>query len=194
MSEFPITTTLISDDLAMGWQTALDLQISMSPISDSAEIVRTWNAKAINLAAEEFRLFRVEISSSMDMRPPALSGMWPGATFTMVPPSELSDVIMTGGSSRTLIRTPYEGSVRCLTRNFEDVPFSVDGRVVTLEGPALEPVRVYFRPILHLFVVDPWQTTSAERRAEVSWSLITEEQGETSDVVPCLASRMEHAF
>lgn len=177
MSEFPITTSLISDDLAMGWQTALDLQVSISPISDASQIVRTWNGKALNLAAEEFQLFRVDISSSMDMRPPALSKMWPGATFTMVPPAELSDVIGNGGTSRTLIRDPYEGSVRCLTRNFEDVDFSVNGRVVTLDTAATEPVRIYFRPILHLFVVEPWSVSTAERRAEVSWNLVTEEQG-----------------
>jgi hypothetical protein len=177
MTDFPIMTTLISADLAMGYQTALGLTVDISPIEESANIVRSWNGRARNLSAPEFQLFSCTISSSEDIRPPALSNMWPGATFTLVPPAELSDVIQQGASSRTLIRNPHPGSVRCLTKNFVAVPFSVSGRVVTLSSAATESVRIYYRPILKLFVVEPWQTSTHELKAEVSWSLTAEEEG-----------------
>lgn len=178
MSEFEITTTLISADLAIGWQTALGLTVELSPIEESAHIVRSWNGRARNLAAPEFQLFACTISSSEDMRPPALSRMWPGATFSIVPPAELSDVIQPGATSRTLIRPAYSGSVRCVTRTYEPVPFSLTGdRIVALTAPATEPVRIYFRPILNLFVTEPWSTSTHEQNAEVSWSLTAEEEG-----------------
>lgn len=177
MTDFPITTALISADLAIGWQTALGLTVEISPIEESASIVRSWNGRARNLAAPEFQLFSCTISSSEDMRPPALSSMWPGATFTLVPPAELSDVIQQGATSRTLIRNPHPGSVRCLTKNFESVPFSVSGRVVSLSAAATQPVRIYYRPVLKLFVTEPWQVSTHEQDAEVSWSLTAEEEG-----------------
>jgi len=178
MTEYPITTTLISADLAIGWQTALGLSVEMSPIEESAHIVRSWNGRARNLAADEFKLLACTISSSEDMRPPALSRMWPGSTFTMVPPSELSDVIQPGATSRTLIRPVYAGSVRCVTRTFSPVPFTLIGdRIVSLSAPATEPVRIYYRPILNLFVTEPWSISTHEQNAEVSWSLTAEEEG-----------------
>jgi len=177
MSEFQITTTLISDNLAIGWQTALGLTIELAPIDESAHIVRSWNGRARNLAAPEFQLFACTISSSDDMRPPALSDMWPGKTFTMVPPAELSDVIQPGASSRTLIRTPHPGSVRCLTRNFADVAFTVAGKTVTLASPATEPVRIFYRPVLKLFITEPWTSSTHEQNAQVSWTLVAEEEG-----------------
>lgn len=177
MTDFPITTALISADLAIGWQTALGLTTELSPIEESASIVRSWNGRARNLAAPEFQLFSCTISSSEDMRPPALSSMWPGATFTLVPPSELSDVIQQGATSRTLIRNPHPGSVRCLTKNFVAMPFTVSGRVLTLSTAATEPVRIFYRPILKLFVTEPWTISTHEQNADVSWSLTAEEEG-----------------
>ncbi|MDH0123308.1 hypothetical protein ABE562_04920 [Brucella intermedia] len=178
MTDYPITTALISTDLAIGWQTALGLTVELTPIEESAHIIRSWNGRARNLAADEFKLLACTISSSEDMRPPAISRMWPGATFTMVPPAELSDVIQPGATSRTLIRPAYPGTVRCVTRTYEPVPFTLIGdRIVSLTAPATEPVRVYFRPILNLFVTEPWSTSTHEQNAEVSWSLTAEEEG-----------------
>lgn len=175
---YETTTSLISDDLAIGWQTALGLTVELSPIDESAHIVRSWNGRARNLAADEFKLFSCTISSSEDMRPPALSGMFPGAIFTMVPPAELSDAIQIGATSRTLIRKPHPASIRCLTKDFKSVPFSLIGsQQVRLNSPATEIVRVYYRPILKLFVTEPWLSTTHEQNAEVSWTLTAEEEG-----------------
>ncbi|SPL65062.1 hypothetical protein [Ochrobactrum soli] len=186
MAAFPITTTLISDDLAIGWQTALGLTVDFSPIEDSAQIVRSWNGQARNLAAEEFKLFQCTISSSDDMRPPALSHMWPGSTFTIIPPCEFSDAIQPGAQSRTLIRYPYKvdetgyTSIRCLTKNFEPVPFTVWNKVITLAAPATETVRIFYRPWIDLFVTEPWSVSSHEQNATVQWSLTAEEIGGTA--------------
>lgn len=178
MTDFPITTSLVSTDLAIGWQTALGLSVDMSPIDKSANIVRSWNGRAKNLAADEFKLFECSISSSGDMRPPALSNMWPGAVFTIVPPAELSDTIQAGATSRTLIRKPFSGSIRCLTLNFKDVPFEVIGsQTVRLLSPSNEVTRIFYRPELTLFVTEPWRISTNELKADVSWSLTAEEVG-----------------
>lgn len=177
MSEYPITTTLISDDLAIGWQTALGLTVEFSPIQDSAHIVRSWNGEARNLAADEFKLLSCTISSSDDMKPPALSHMWPGAVFTIIPPVEFSDAIQPGANSRTLIRYPYKPSIRCLTKNFVDVPYTVWNKTITLDAPAAEPVRIFYRPWIDLFVTEPWSHSTHEQNAAVQWSLTAEEVG-----------------
>lgn len=175
--DYPIPTTLLCEDLALGWQTGFDIVSTLSPIAESASVVRSWNGIAKNLAADEFKLFAVRLSASGDMRPPALSRLWPGATFQVVPTDELGDSIASGGSSRTLIRTPHPGSVRCLDLAFNDIPFTVAGKVVTLDAPAEATVRIFYRPVLEVFVVEPWTSTWRERSAEQSWDLSAEETG-----------------
>lgn len=142
MTDFPITTALISADLAIGWQTALGLTTELSPIEESASIVRSWNGRARNLAAPEFQLFHAR------SRPVRICGhrRFPACGLGRLyacSPSELSDVIQQGATSRTLIRNPHPGSVRCLTKNFVAMPFTVSGRVLTLSTAATEPVRIF---------------------------------------------------
>jgi hypothetical protein len=78
---------------------------------------------------------------------------------------------------RTLARDPHPGSVRVLTLGFEDIPFTVDGRVVTLLAPATAVLRIYYRPILELTVWEPLKETTVEGLAEVSWELPCQEVG-----------------
>ncbi|TBA24721.1 hypothetical protein [Rhizobium ruizarguesonis] len=171
-------TALISTDLALGWQSGMDLSCSIEPISASGDIARTWNGRAVNLAMPEFRLFSVRISSGQgEVRSPALSQLWPGTVFALVPTNELGDALAVGTQSRTLVRDPHPGSVRCVDAAFEPVEFSVVGRVVTLSAPATTPVRIYYRPVLTLMVIAPWQESFREAAAEVSWSLECEELG-----------------
>lgn len=171
-------TTLICPDLAVGWQSCQDLSVEISPIAESADMTRTWNGVGVNLAAPEFQLYAVRLTSgAAELRSPALSRLWPGSAFQLVPPSEFGDFIADGNDSCTLLRDPYPGSVRCLTAGFDDVAFSVLDRVVTLDAPASGLVRVYYRPVLYLMVWAPWSETFRERDAEVSWSLETQEYG-----------------
>ena len=171
-------TALVCTDLALGWQSGMDLSCSIEPISAAGDITRTWNGRAVNLAMPEFRLFSVRISSGQgEVRSPALSQLWPGTIFQLVPLNELGDVLAVGTQSRTLVRDPHPGSVRCVDAAFEPVEFSVVGRVVTLAAPATSPVRIYYRPVLTLMVTAPWQESFREAAAEVSWSLECEELG-----------------
>lgn len=165
------TTALVCTDLALGWHSALDLTCTLSPVDESADIRRTWNGKAVNLAAAEFRLFAVEIASGeSEMRAPALGRLWPGSILWISPTVDLGEYIAVGETSITLQRTPLAGSVRCLTLGFEDVAHTVDGDVVTLAAPATGAIRVYYRPVLECIVTEPWSISDRKRRAEVSWS------------------------
>lgn len=171
-------TQLIAPDLALGWQSGADLTFTLRPVSEAAEMDRTWNGRKVNLASDEFRLYSVRISSgSAEYRMPALAEMWPGTQFSIVPPLRLGDVIPTGSQSRTLGRTPYAPSVRSLTLDFIDVPFTLDGNVVTLAAPATAPVRIYYQPELQVMVTEPWEATLREKDADVSWSMTCEEVG-----------------
>ena len=172
--EYAPITTLICDDLAIGWQTGNDLSVTVAPIAASANFVRSWNGRAKILTAPEFELFSVRISASGDVRPPALADFFAGKTFDLVPVDWPAEVIPTGGWMRTLRRNPYPGSIRVLTLGFEDVAFGLDGRNVMIDERD-EPVRIYYRPMLTLFVTEPWTSTYRENSQEVTWELVAEE-------------------
>jgi hypothetical protein len=168
---------MICADLAVGWFTGLGMTDTYSPIAESADMVRSWNGRAKNLADEEFQLYRFRISSSKDGVPPALSRLFPGQLLNIVPSSQFGDYIGVGGSSRTLVRQPHAVTVRCLDLDWNDIPFTVAGKVVTLAEAATKPVRIFYRPELEVFVWEPWTVTTDEHQAEVSWDLVVEETG-----------------
>jgi len=169
---------LICADLALGWQSGADLSFTMRPIAGAGQIERTWNGRFVDLGSDEFKLYSIRISSGRsEHRLPALGRLWPGAVFSIVPPLPLGDVIPTGATSRTLGRRPHASSVRCLTLEFTDVPFTLVGDVVSLAAPATEPVRVYYQPEMEVVLTEPWEATLREQDAEVSWSLTCEEVG-----------------
>jgi hypothetical protein len=171
-------STLICTDLALGYQSGFDLSVDMKPIPMSSDMRRTWDGRLLNLADPAFRSYEVRISSGEgEIRAPALSRLWPGTEFQLVPPSELGDMVAVGGTSRTLQRTPFVGSIRVYDLAFNAVPFTVAGKVLTLAAPAATAVRIYYRPILELMVTEPWSVNTRASRAEVSWELVSEEVG-----------------
>lgn len=171
-------STLICTDLALGFQSGFDLSIDMSPIDMSSDMRRTWNGRLVNLADAAFRLYKVRVASGEgEIRAPALSRLWPGTEFQLVPPSELGDMIAPGGSSRTLQRAPHVESIRVYDLAFNALPFTVAGKVLTLTSPAVTAVRIYYRPILDLMVTEPWSINTRATRAEVAWELVSEEVG-----------------
>ncbi|WP_107675016.1 hypothetical protein [Agrobacterium sp. LAD9] len=176
MAEFEGHTKLLCPALGIGWQTALNLSVEMSPISGSANITRTWNGGIVNLADPMFRLYAIRISSGADdMRPPALANLWPGETFSIVPPGELCVVIPVGSSTALFPRKVHEA--RALTLGFEDIPFTFSGKTITLSSAATEPVRVFARLQYEVMVWEPWDITFNEADAQYSWQLVTEEVG-----------------
>ncbi len=171
-------TTLICEDLALGWQSGFDISCDLNPISEWMEKERTWNAELVDLADPAFRLFQVTIGSGEgEIRPPALMAILRQPFFYIVPPAELPDGIPLGGTMRTLDRDPHPGSVVCVDPEFNAVPFTVDGRVITLSAPASTPVRIYYRPVLKVTLTEPWKLSESERLAESSWSFNAAEVG-----------------
>ncbi|WP_139112688.1 hypothetical protein [Hoeflea olei] len=176
MAQYEGHTKLLCPALGIGWQTALNLSVELSPISGSAAIERDWNGRAVNLADPMFRLYAIRLSSGADdMRPPALANMWPGETFTIVPPGEVCVVIPAGGSTAIFPRTIH--SARALTLGFDDIAHSFAAKTVTLSAPATEAVRVYARLEHEVMVVEPWRQSFQEAEAAYSWQLATEEVG-----------------
>jgi hypothetical protein len=174
--EFKGHTKLYCPKLGIGWQTALNISVELSPIASSANIVRTWNGGAVNLADPMYRLYALRISSGADdMRPPALANMWPGEEFTLVPPGEICVVIPVGGSTAVFPRKVH--SARVLTLGFTDVAHTFANKTVTLSAPATEVVRVYARLEHEVMVTEPWRQTYQEADAQYSWQLGTEEVG-----------------
>lgn len=91
----------------------------------------------------------------------------------------MSDVIAVGGTSRTLSRDPHPNSIRCLDLNFNDIPFTISGRVLTLDAAATATTRIYYRPIFDVVVTSPWTVSAQDNRGTVTWSIQFEEQGDT---------------
>ena len=173
-------TTMICADLAIGWQTGFDLTLAIRPIGDSAQMERTVNSAALNLADPLFRLLSVRISSGEgEQLPPSLENMFPGDTLSLVPPKSavMSASIAVGGTTRTLLRTPYAGSIRCIDPSNNSVAFTVVGKVVTLTAAATTPVRIYYLPVLSLTVFEPFDLSYRTSQATVAWNIYTEETG-----------------
>ena len=154
--KYPVRTAMISTDLHPGWQSCMNIKTEFGPISESAKIVRSWNGTALNLASNDFRLYRVVLTCDGDMLSPSIAHLWPGERFQLVPAEEWSEPTI-----RAQQRTAYEGSLRILDKHFQP---AADG-------------RRYYRPVLDLIVTEPWRVTGDESSKNVSWSLVAEEYG-----------------
>lgn len=179
MNEYTTLTSLICLDLAIGWQSCSDLTIDRSYIEGAVVKDRTWNGAAVDMSDPAFDLMSVTIKASGpgELRPPALDHVQHLPSFQCVPSFELTDVIYPGGTMRTLARDPHPGSVRVLTLGFDDMPFSMDGRLITLSAAAPSVLRVYYRPVLTLTVWEALKVTDSDNSKEVSWELICQEVG-----------------
>lgn len=179
MNDYTPFTPFICVDLAIGWQSCTELTIDRTYIEGAVVKDRTWNGRAVTMSDPAFDLMSVVIKASGpgEMRPPALDHVQRLPSFQAVPSFILPDIFYTGETMRTLARDPHPGSIRVLTLGFEDVPFTVDGRVVTLLAPAPAVLRIYYRPVLELTVWEPLKETTVEGLAEVSWELPCQEVG-----------------
>lgn len=179
MTEYTTLTSMICLDLAMGWQSCSELTIDRSYIEGSVVKDRTWNGAAVDMSDPAFDLMTVSIKASGpgELRPPALDHVQHLESFQCVPSFEIPDVIYAGGTMRTLSRDPHPGSIRVLTLDFTDVPFSVHGRLITLMVPATSILRIYYRPILTLTVWEPIKVSDNDNSKEVSWELVCQEVG-----------------
>lgn len=153
-TQYPVPTAMICSDIALGWQSCMNLTTEISPIEEAARMRRTWNGTAINLARPAFQLLRVTLTCEGDMVSPALAHMWPGKRFQLIPAEELSEPTWEPQQ-----RTAYPGSMRILDQHFQ---------------PASSGRRFY-RPVLDLVVWDPWFISGREADKVVSWSLPAQE-------------------
>lgn len=145
------TTALVCPDLAIGWGTAFELNCTVSPISESSAPRRSWNGTLHESAPDVMRQYRVVLSASGDLLPPALSAMWSGHRFTAAIPLPF------GGG---------ETGGRAVHRDFRVDDDGVHGTTGD---------RLYQIFELELQVVEPWTATLVDNRAEVSWQVVAEE-------------------
>ncbi|MGX9991614.1 hypothetical protein ACS4RR_021025 [Rhizobium sp. Z1P35] len=167
--------------MPLGWQSGTDMTANISLIDDAADMRRSWNGRIRNFADPSFRLYRVELSSGDgEYMTPALTRLMPGDEFSLTIDADFEDFIATGGTTRTLTRDPYAGSIKAKNLGWNDIPFSIAGRVVTLSSAAATPVRISYRPVLQVAVTEPvkWSERATDRK--VSWSLTVEEIGSDS--------------
>lgn len=164
-------SNLILDALGLGDGSGLGVRESLRPL-ENGQRRRTINGVLKHLGSAGFRQYELTIGSD-DVQPPALGDLWPGDVVTVVPISELGHVIGHQGTTVTLGRDPYVGSVRTRDSAGRSVPFAIAGRVVTLEAPADGVVRVFYRPVLRMMLAEPWSQDEAESGGPLStgWSL-----------------------
>ena len=170
-------STLLFPSLGLGEGSGLAVRESLRPI-ENGQRRRTINGKLRHTGRPEFHLYELEVSSD-DVQPPALSRLWAGSVVTVIPVSELGDVIGSQGTTVTLTRDPHPGSVRARDSQGLPVPLNVVGRVVTLNAPAVGMVRLHYRPMLTCMVTEAWSQDEAETggAASTSWSISLAEVG-----------------
>lgn len=170
-------STLLFPSLGLGEGSGLAIRESLRPI-ENGQRRRTINGRLRHTGRPEFHLYELEVGSD-DVQPPALSRLWAGTVVTVVPVSELGDVIGHQGVAVTLLRDPQPGSVRARDSRGLPVPLSVSGRVVALEKPAEGLVRIHYRPVLSCMVTEAWTQDEAETggAASTSWSISLAEVG-----------------
>ena len=139
-------TVLVISGAGIPPYAARGLTQTLEPVAASVVPRRTVNGTLVNLAPSQFRKYR-SIISCRDTLPPAVDGVWPGATITVDCVSELSYLTSGGSPGRTVV----PGSSRT------------------------EGVHTFYRPRLTMMVVAPWQAVTDEAGALVEWQLPLEE-------------------
>lgn len=157
-------------------------------ISDAADIRRTVNGEAIQIARDAFRKYRVGITCS-DMHSAGLHSVSPGDYVECIPTEPFSVSLPVAATSVTLPRAGIE-AVGVKSNGEKVAPIAQlpaqalqnvrsSGRISALRARPVvtfsEPVAlVRFRPILACVVVE-WSSDAAEKDATASWSLTLEE-------------------
>lgn len=147
-ARLPPNTTVMSGISGHPWMTFQNLVTTIQPIEESARMVRSWNATLHNLAAPEFRQRRITVSSTDDMLPPALDGLFPGQKLTITP-----DMYFMGGGTQ----------------------FDRAGNRVREGMTPVAPVYSYGRKSFRVMVKEPFTLTESARDKRISWTLTCEE-------------------
>jgi len=171
-------SNIVCAAMPLGWQTGIDMTASLDLIEEATIIKRSWNGRARSFADPAFQLYKVTLTSGEgELKAPPFTRLMPGTEFEIVIEMDFEDFIATGGIVRTLIRDPYPGSIRVKNLGWDNIPFSIDGRVLTLATPAVTPVRISYRPVLQVMVTEAPKPTESASTKKVTWSLGLEEQG-----------------
>lgn len=118
----------------------------LEPITQAMQVQRTINGEAVDLADDNFKKYKTQISCT-DQDVPALSGVWPGAEVVIECVAELCKPV---GYSPQFDRDYVIGSDR-----------EADG-------------FMFYRPILTMLVTS-YSVQKDEYGASVGWSLTAEE-------------------
>lgn len=138
-------TNLNLGDLESSPYATRGISQSLEVIEAAKQMRRTANGTLVDISHTQFQKYRSVITGS-DQLPPALDGIWPGATITVQCVAELSYLTSGGSPAKSVVA----GSSR------------VDGDFT------------FYRPQLTMKVVS-FNTTTDEWRAVVGWVLELEE-------------------
>jgi hypothetical protein len=121
----------------------------------------------VGTGAEKFR----STIRGRDAEAPDFDGVFRGMETSVDCIAELTARISVGGSGAVLARDPVPGSVRALDASGAEVEISgIEGREVSLAGPAAGDVFVVYRPRLAM-LVEGWACERDEWGAVVSWEI-----------------------
>lgn len=130
---------------------------------------RSANGDMIVLPNTSRRKYRTDISGA-DHLPPAISGLFENDLITVYSISKLPQA-PSSSTQTTLSRRPVEGSVFAVDAAGNDVPVSVNGKIVTHSADA---AVVFFRPILDCVLLS-LSSDEEEISKDVYWSMTFEE-------------------
>jgi hypothetical protein len=141
-------TLLVLDGIGIPLYSARGLTQTIKPIDQAAQTRRTLNGILKDLSYSQFRKLTTTLSCK-DQRPPSLNNVWPGTTVTM----------------------------HCVQR----LTYPVGGtpmRPAVIGSTIQEGDFVSYLPILQVMLVKPWELSTDEWPADVTWQSEWEEVGE----------------
>jgi hypothetical protein len=141
------TSVLVISGDGMPPYAVRNISQTLEPIDAAKSLRRTVNGRQVNVAAEQFRLYKSTISCT-DQQPPAFDNVWPGDVLTVDCVKELSYKTAGGSPQRTVV----SGSSRT-------------------EGDF-----TFYRPQLTMVVQSKSESTE-EYSADNPWTIDLEEQG-----------------
>lgn len=143
-------TLLRIDPIGVPPYSARNINQTLEPIDDGAQLARTVNGELIDLSdGSTFRKYKSTITCT-DQQMPALSGVWPGMELTVDCIAELSYLTATGSPER-------------------DIAGTTDDPATRTEG-----LFTFYRPRLAMRVVG-FSTNFTEWDADTGWRLDLEE-------------------
>ncbi|MBY5684822.1 hypothetical protein HFO32_22120 [Rhizobium leguminosarum] len=163
--------------LGLGWLSGMDLTAELAPADGAIDMRQDVNFRWDNWAYEENDLYFVTLSSGEgEHRFPALCEMFGREDVEVELFTKFNQVILPGQTSITLRRPPVAGSVSVKGTGWDDLPFTILDRAITLSAPPPTYGRVFYHPRLTLRLRGPWRMRAVEQSGSADWQAPFAEQ------------------